>query len=127
MLLFLWFTNTTLDISAFMGMIMIISVVVNNGIFLIVYTDLYLKKVPGIHDALLMAARVRLRPILMTTLSSIFGFIPLAFAIGEGAEMLKPLAISMIGGMSLSILFSLFVIPILYQPFKGNMANKSVT
>jgi multidrug efflux pump subunit AcrB len=121
--LFLWFTNTTLDISAFMGMIMIIGVVVNNGILLIDYTELYLKKVPGIHEALLMAARVRLRPILMTTLSSIFGFIPLAFAIGEGAEMLKPLAISMIGGMSLSMIFSLFVIPVLYQSFKGRKEN----
>jgi multidrug efflux pump subunit AcrB len=121
--LFLWFTHTSLDISAFMGMIMIIGVVVNNGILLIDYTEMYLKKVPGIHDALLMAARVRLRPILMTTLSSIFGFIPLAFAIGQGSEMLKPLAISMIGGMSLSMVFSLFVIPVLYQSFKGKKEN----
>jgi CzcA family heavy metal efflux pump len=121
--LFLCFTHTFLDISAFMGMIMIIGVVVNNGILLIDYTEMYLKKVPGIHDALLMAARVRLRPILMTTLSSIFGFIPLAFAIGQGSEMLKPLAISMIGGMSLSMVFSLFVIPVLYQSFKGKKEN----
>ena len=66
-----------------------------------------------------MAARVRMRPILMTTLSSIMGFLPLAFAMGEGAEMLKPLAIAMIGGMSLSMLFSLIVIPVLYEEFKG--------
>lgn len=115
--LFLWLTNTTLDISAFMGMIMIIGVVVNNGILLIDYTEKYLKENPSIYDALLMAGRVRLRPILMTTLSSIFGFIPLAFSLGEGAEMLKPLAISMIGGMSLSMIFSLFVIPVLYYSF----------
>ncbi len=117
--LFLWLTGTTLDISAFMGMIMIIGVVVNNGILLIDYTEKYLKEAPNIPQALLMAGEVRLRPILMTTLSSIFGFIPLAFAFGEGAEMLKPLAISMIGGMSLSMIFSLFVIPVLYQSFKG--------
>ena len=115
--LFLWLTGTTLDISAFMGMIMIIGVVVNNGILLIDYAEKYLKENPSIYEALLMAGRVRLRPILMTMLSSIFGFIPLAFAIGEGAEMLKPLAISMIGGMSLSMVFSLFVIPVLYQSF----------
>ncbi len=117
--LFLWITGTSLDISAFMGMIMIIGVVVNNGILLIDYTEKYLKENPNVAEALLMAGRVRLRPILMTTLSSIFGFLPLAFAMGEGAEMLKPLAISMIGGMSLSMLFSLFVIPVLYQSFKG--------
>jgi multidrug efflux pump subunit AcrB len=115
--LFLWFTGTSLDISAFMGMIMIIGVVVNNGILLIDYTEKYLKENPNITNALLMASRVRLRPILMTTLSSIFGFLPLAFAMGEGAEMLKPLAVSMIGGMSLSMIFSLFVIPTLYQSF----------
>jgi len=118
--LFLWISGTALDISAFMGMIMIIGVVVNNGILLIDYTEKYLKENTSTSDALLMAGKVRLRPILMTTLSSIFGFIPLACAIGEGAEMLKPLAISMIGGMSLSMLFSLFVIPVLYKSFKGN-------
>ncbi len=117
--LLLWLTSTSLDISAFMGMIMIIGVVVNNGILLIDYTEKYLKENPNITQALLMAGRVRLRPILMTTLSSIFGFLPLAFAMGEGAEMLKPLAISMIGGMSLSMVFSLFVIPILYQSFNS--------
>ncbi|MCD6354614.1 MAG: efflux RND transporter permease subunit, partial [Prolixibacteraceae bacterium] len=105
-------------------MIMIIGVVVNNGILLIDYTEKYLKEEPNVTTALLMAARVRLRPILMTTLSSIFGFIPLAFAMGEGTEMLKPLAISMIGGMSLSMLFSLFVIPVLYQSFNGKQKNK---
>ncbi|WP_320112601.1 efflux RND transporter permease subunit [Draconibacterium orientale] len=125
--LFLWLTDTTLDISAFMGMIMIIGVVVNNGILLIDYTEKYLKENPIIPEALLMASRVRLRPILMTTLSSIFGFIPLAFAIGEGAEMLKPLAISMIGGMSLSMIFSLFVIPVLYQSFNGKKVNVQIS
>lgn len=117
--LFLWLTGTTLDISAFMGMIMIIGVVVNNGILLIDYTEKYMKNDRDIPQALLMAGKVRLRPILMTTLSSIFGFIPLAMVIGQGAEMLQPLAISMIGGMSLSMLFSLFVIPVLYKSFKS--------
>jgi HAE1 family hydrophobic/amphiphilic exporter-1 len=94
---------------------------------LIDYTEKYLKENPIIPEALLMASRVRLRPILMTTLSSIFGFIPLAFAIGEGAEMLKPLAISMIGGMSLSMIFSLFVIPVLYQSFNGKKVNVQIS
>lgn len=123
--LLLWITGTTLDISAFMGMIMIIGVVVNNGILLIDYAEKYLHENPNISEALLMAAQVRLRPILMTMLSSIFGFVPLAMAMGEGSEMLKPLAISMIGGMSLSMLFSLFVIPVLYRSFHGKLAKVS--
>lgn len=111
----LWITKIPLDISAFMGMIMSVGVVVNNGILLIDYAEKYLKKQPNVKEALLAASRVRLRPILMTTLSTIFGFLPLALAMGEGSEMLQPLAVSMIGGMSLSMLLSLLVIPGLYQ------------
>lgn len=111
----LWITKIPLDISAFMGMIMSVGVVVNNGILLIDYAEKYLKKQGNVKEALLAASRVRLRPILMTTLSTIFGFLPLALAMGEGAEMLQPLAVSMIGGMSISMLLSLLVIPGLYQ------------
>jgi len=112
--LLLWIIGIPLDISAFMGMIMIVGVVVNNGILFIDYTEKYLKEQPNVAQALLMAGRIRLRPIMMTSLSTIFGFIPLALALGEGSEMLQPLAISMIGGLSLSMLLSLLVIPGLY-------------
>jgi CzcA family heavy metal efflux pump len=117
--LMLWITNIPLDISAFMGMIMIIGVVVNNGILFVDYTEKYLQEKPDVAEALFMAGRVRLRPILMTTLATIFGFLPLAIALGEGSEMLQPLAISMIGGMSLSMLLSLLVIPGLYWVVNG--------
>jgi multidrug efflux pump subunit AcrB len=110
----LWITRIPLDISAFMGMIMIIGVVVNNGILVIDFTESYLKETSDIARALLTACQVRLRPILMTTLSTIIGFLPLSLAMGQGAEMLRPLAISMIGGMCLSLLLSLMVIPTLY-------------
>ncbi len=112
--LMLWITRIPLDISAFMGMIMIIGVVVNNGILLIDYAEKYMKKNPDVRQALLMAGQVRMRPILMTMLATIFGFLPLALAMGEGSEMLQPLAISMIGGMMLSMFLSLLMIPALY-------------
>ena len=113
--LMLWIVKIPLDISAFMGMIMIVGVVVNNGILLIDYAEKFLKENEGdVRTALLTAGRVRLRPILMTTLATIFGFLPLALSLGEGAEMLQPLAISMIGGISISIFLSLLVIPGLY-------------
>jgi multidrug efflux pump subunit AcrB len=122
--LILWITAIPLDISAFMGMIMIVGVVVNNGILLIDYAEKYLReKTTNVKEALLMAGKVRLRPILMTTLATIFGFLPLALAMGEGSEMLQPLAISMIGGMGVSMFLSLLVIPALYwvvNPKKGN-------
>jgi CzcA family heavy metal efflux pump len=116
----LWLTGIPLDISAFMGMIMIVGVVVNNGILFIDFAEKFLQKKPGVTEALLMAGRVRLRPIFMTTLATIFGFLPLALAFGEGSEILQPMAISMIGGMSLSMLLSLLLIPGLYWMVNRN-------
>ena len=114
--LMLWIVKIPLDISAFMGMIMIIGVVVNNGILLVDYAEKYLReKSSDVRTALLMAGKVRLRPILMTTLATIFGFLPLALSLGEGSEMLQPLALSMIGGISISMFLSLLVIPGLYR------------
>jgi len=114
--LMLWIVKIPLDISAFMGMIMIIGVVVNNGILLIDYAEKYLREESSdVREALLMAGKVRLRPILMTTLATIFGFLPLALSLGEGSEMLQPLALSMIGGISISMFLSLLVIPGLYR------------
>ncbi len=112
--LILLIVKIPLDISAFMGMIMIIGVVVNNGILFIDYTEKYLEKNNDIAQALLMAGKVRLRPILMTMFATIFGFLPLALSLGTGSEMLQPLAVSMIGGVSLSIFLSLIIIPSLY-------------
>ncbi|WP_456443048.1 efflux RND transporter permease subunit [Caldithrix abyssi] len=117
-------TEIPLDISAFMGMIMIIGVVVNNGILFIDYAEKFLKETPDVARALLKAGQVRLRPILMTTLSTIFGFLPLALALGEGSEMLQPLAVSMIGGMSLSVALSLFLIPGMYWIVNRPSRNK---
>jgi len=118
--LMLWITGIPFDISSFMGMIMIIGVVVNNGILVIDYAEYFLKKEPDVRKALLTAGRVRLRPVMMTTLSTITGFLPLALAMGDGAEMLQPLAVSMIGGMMLSILLSLVLIPTLYYWVRGS-------
>ncbi|OYT12654.1 MAG: acriflavin resistance protein, partial [Bacteroidetes bacterium 4572_114] len=123
--LILWIVRIPLDISAFMGMIMIVGVVVNNGILLIDYAEKYLReKTSNVKNALLMAGKVRIRPILMTTLATIFGFLPLALAMGEGSEMLQPLAISMIGGMSVAMFLSLLLIPGLY--WFVNRKNPSV-
>ncbi len=91
--LILWITSIPIDISAFMEMIMIVGVVVNNGILMIDYAEKYLLKNSNVAEAFLMDGRVRFRPIMMTILATIFGFLPLALAFGEVVEMLQPLAI----------------------------------
>ncbi|MGI8657141.1 MAG: efflux RND transporter permease subunit, partial [Pyrinomonadaceae bacterium] len=111
-LLALWLTGTPLNISSFMGLIMLIGLVVKNGIILLDYAG----KLRGgretpLENALREAGRVRLRPILMTTLCTIFGLAPLAIGLGAGAEMQRPLAIAVIGGLLLSTFVTLLVVP----------------
>ena len=105
-------TRTPLNISSFMGLIMLVGLVVKNGIILLDYRDKLLEEgdLP-MRDALREAGRVRLRPILMTTLCTIFGLLPLAIGLGAGAEMQRPLAIAVIGGLTLSTFVTLLVVP----------------
>jgi multidrug efflux pump subunit AcrB len=108
----LWLTRTPLNISSAMGLIMLIGLVVKNGIILLDYRD-KLQRETSIETsaALREAGRVRLRPILMTTLCTIFGLLPLAIGIGAGADMQRPLAIAVIGGLTLSTFVTLLVVP----------------
>jgi multidrug efflux pump subunit AcrB len=113
-LLALWITRTPLNISSFMGLIMLVGLVVKNGIILLDYTDrLRAEGHIPLADALREAGRVRLRPILMTTLCTIFGLAPLAIGLGAGAELQRPLAIAVIGGLTLSTFITLLVMPTL--------------
>jgi len=113
-LLALWITRTPLNISSFMGLIMLVGLVVKNGIILLDYTDrLRAERDIPLADALREAGRVRLRPILMTTLCTIFGLAPLAIGLGAGAELQRPLAIAVIGGLTLSTFITLLVMPTL--------------
>lgn len=115
-LLALQWTGTELNIAAFMGLIMLVGLVVKNGIILIEYTaQLREEGAPTLGDALAIAGRVRLRPVLMTSLTAIMALLPLALNIGSGAELQKPLAISVIGGLSVSTLFTLIVIPVAHK------------
>ncbi len=112
-LLALKLTGVELNISAFMGLIMLIGLVVKNGIILIEYTaQLRRQGAPSLGEALAQAGRVRLRPVLMTSLTAIIALLPLALNLGAGAELQRPLAIAVIGGLSVSTLFTLLVIPV---------------
>jgi multidrug efflux pump subunit AcrB len=97
-----------------LGVIMLIGVVVNNAIVLIEYIELARRRGAGAFDAILDAARLRLRPILMTTLTTAVGMAPLAFGFGEGSEMLRPLAVCMVFGLMFSMFVTLLLIPSIY-------------
>jgi multidrug efflux pump subunit AcrB len=104
-------TRTTFNISSFMGMIMVIGIVAKNGILLLDADQKMRRLGQPAEEAMLQAARRRLRPIVMTALATIAGMLPLAFAIGAGSQMLQPLAIAVIGGVLISMVLSLIITP----------------
>jgi multidrug efflux pump subunit AcrB len=116
--LLLLITGTPLNVSSFMGIILMVGLVVKNGIILFDYFERLHGKM-SVTDALVQAGRIRLRPILMTTLCTLFGLMPLALGLGSGAELQKPLAIAVIGGLSISMLITLVAIPVLYATVRG--------
>ncbi len=113
-------TGTPLNVSSFMGLILLVGLIVKNGIILLDFTR-HLMKNEGLPlaDALEGAARIRLRPILMTTLCTLFGLLPLALGVGAGSAMQKPLALAVIGGLALSTPITLFVVPTLLVAIRG--------
>jgi CzcA family heavy metal efflux pump len=113
-LLALVIARVPLNVSSLLGGILLVGLVVKNGILLIHRAREREAKGAGTREALVDAARLRMRPILMTTLCTLFGLIPLALGFGEGAEMHRPLAIAVLGGLALSTLGTLFVVPALY-------------
>ena len=106
-------TGTPLNVSSFMGLILLIGLIVKNGIILIDYADRLGERGVEWREALVRAGAIRLRPILMTTLCTLFGLLPLALGLGAGAELQKPLAIAVIGGLSVSTIITLVFVPTL--------------
>jgi HAE1 family hydrophobic/amphiphilic exporter-1 len=111
----LWVTGTTLSIIVFIGLIMLVGIVVSNAIVLIDRVNQLRGRGMEKRAALFEGARTRLRPILMTTITTLFGFLPMALGLGDGAELRQPLAITVIGGLIFSTLLTLVVIPVLYN------------
>lgn len=115
----LFFTNTTINMQSLLGVLLLAGIVVNNGIVYVDYTNqLRRKQGMPLFDALIEAGRVRLRPILMTALTTIFGLIPMALGIGSGNELRAPMARSVIGGLLFSTFLTLVFIPVVYLVFE---------
>ncbi len=120
----LFLTETNLSVTSFMGVIMMAGIVVSNGILLVDYTNRLRGRGMGLQEAVVRAGRTRLRPILMTTLCTILGLIPMAVGLGEGSESNAPMAIAVIGGLTISTLLTLLFIPTLYTIFEERFKRK---
>lgn len=110
-------TGTTLSINTFLGIVMLMGIVVNNAIVLISYIIMLRARGLSMYDAVTLAGHDRLRPVLMTTVTTIAGLLPLALSRGEGSEVWQPLGITMIGGLTVSTLVTLLFVPTLYAVF----------
>jgi multidrug efflux pump subunit AcrB len=113
-IVFLLLTHTTMNIMSLMGLIMMTGIVVSNSILIVDVTRIYRGKAMPIADAVALACRVRLRPILMTSLATILGLIPMALALEAGSEQYAPLARSIIGGLVVSVIITVFLVPAAY-------------
>ncbi|MCD8165060.1 MAG: efflux RND transporter permease subunit [Bacteroides sp.] len=115
----LFLTGTTMNVVSMIGMIMLVGIVVKNGIVLVDYISLNRERGMSVISAVVNGGKSRLRPVLMTTLTTILGMVPMAIGIGQGAETWHPMGVSVIGGLTLSTLLTLILVPVLYCVFAG--------
>jgi HAE1 family hydrophobic/amphiphilic exporter-1 len=113
-------TGEPFNILTAVGLLVLVGVIVNNGIILVDYTNMLRKRGLNLHDACVEAAGSRLRPILMTTLTTIIGLAPMAFVPGEGSEMTAPIGKTVLGGLSFGTLMTLFLMPTVYYIMNKN-------
>jgi CzcA family heavy metal efflux pump len=124
-ILILFVTNTTLSTTSFMGVIMMLGIVVSNGVLLVDYMNVLRRRGLPLREAVALAARTRLRPILMTSLATVVGLLPMALGLGTGGETNAPLARAVIGGLSVSTALTLFLVPTLYLALEERFPRKA--
>ena len=122
--LMLFLTNTTISTTSFMGVIMMLGIVVSNGVLLVDYTNVLRRRGTALREAVILASRTRLRPILMTSLATVVGLLPMALGLGTGGETNAPLARAVIGGLSVSTGLTLFLVPTLYLALEERFPRK---
>ncbi|KAA0966689.1 efflux RND transporter permease subunit [Sporosarcina sp. ANT_H38] len=122
----LFLTSTPISVTAIIGILVLVGIVVNNGIVLIDYINQRKETGLSTYDAIISSSRDRLRPILMTALTTILGLLPLALGIGEGTEMNQPMGIVVIGGLLSSTLLTLYVVPVIYSLFDRQTRRRAV-
>jgi multidrug efflux pump subunit AcrB len=125
-ILFLLVTHTTLNVMSLMGVVMMTGIVVSNSILIVEFTRSLRREGMPIEEAVAMACRVRLRPVLMTSLATILGMVPMALALEEGSELYAPLARAVIGGLTVSVILTVFVVPAAYLIVHRSRATKTL-
>jgi HAE1 family hydrophobic/amphiphilic exporter-1 len=113
-LLILFLAGTTLNVMSLMGVVMMVGIVVSNSILIVEFTNRLREDGKPVREAVALACRVRLRPVLMTSLATLIGLIPMAAKLGTGSEAYAPLAQSIIGGLAVSVLLTVFIVPAAY-------------
>ena len=121
----LWMSNTPLSIIALIGGIMLVGIVTKNGIVLVDYMNLLVERGATVADAVIEGGKSRLRPVLMTSLTTILGMVPMAMGIGEGSETWQPMGIAVVGGLIFSTFLTLFIVPALYAMLQGRKERKA--
>jgi multidrug efflux pump subunit AcrB len=115
-------TGTTLNVQSFMGVIFMVGIAVSNSVLLVEFANRLREDGKDLDEAIVEASAIRLRPIIMTSLAAVLGLLPMAIGLGHGSEANVPLARAVVGGLSVSTLLTLFVVPVLYKSFKGRRA-----
>jgi multidrug efflux pump subunit AcrB len=121
---FLFLTGTTLNIMSLMGVIMMTGIVVSNSILIVEFSGVLHERGMGLQEAVVEACKVRLRPILMTSLATLLGLIPMALGIEAGSEQYAPLARAVIGGLGVSVVVTVFLVPAVYLTIHGRKGAK---
>jgi len=120
----LFLTGTPIGVTVLVGIVVMVASIISQGVVLVTLAEDFVRKGKHSLEAVMMAAPIRLRPILMTQLTTVFGLIPLALNIGEGGDMLQPLAIAVIGGLLYSLVLTLFFLPVVYVFFRRKPNTK---
>lgn len=120
----LWLTSTPLSLIALIGAIMLVGIVTKNGIVMVDYMNLLIERGSGVHEAVIAGGKSRLRPVLMTSFTTVLGMVPLAIGTGAGSETWQPMGIAVIGGLTFSTILTLFIVPVLYSILVGRSQRR---
>ncbi|MDR0814193.1 MAG: efflux RND transporter permease subunit, partial [Bacteroidales bacterium] len=123
-LLALWISGITLNMMSMIGGVMLVGIVVKNGIVLIDYINLNRERGMTLTQAVISGGKSRLRPVIMTTAATILGMLPMALRLGEGAELWQPMGVAIVGGLTVSTVLTLVVIPVVYTMFGASDLKK---
>lgn len=121
----LWMTSTPLSLIALIGAIMLVGIVTKNGIVMVDYMNLLIERGAGVSEAVVAGGKSRLRPVLMTSFTTILGMLPLAIGTGAGSETWQPMGIAVIGGLTFSTILTLFIVPALYSILVNRSQRKA--